>query len=121
LQGSIYSIFQPYGAAETPVGEPFVPNTELPNPMDISGRFNTSAPHLVQLDDSNGTNGRLHYANASYYRHLWCVRLFTCVLQFPLNLASRNAGAGTTTRSTAPTRKAGQVPLLPICCTLRAF
>ena len=38
-KGSIYSIFQPYGAAETPAGEPFVPNTELPNPMDISGRF----------------------------------------------------------------------------------
>jgi len=70
-KGSIYSILQPFGAPETPSGEPFVPCSELPNPLDISGRHNTSAPHLVQLDDANGTNGRVHYANCSYYRHLW--------------------------------------------------
>ena len=71
-KGSIYSILQPFGSTDQPMGEPFVPTTELPNPMDISGRFNTSAPHLVQLDDSNGSNGRLHYANASYYRCVLC-------------------------------------------------
>jgi hypothetical protein len=74
-QGSIFSIMQPYGAPETPLGEPFVPCSELPNPLDISGRHCTSAPHLVQLDDSNGSNGRVHYSNSSYYRHLWCVWL----------------------------------------------
>jgi hypothetical protein len=70
-KGSIFSIMQPYGAPETPLGEPFVPCSELPNPLDISGRHCTSAPHLVQLDDSNGSNGRVHYASCSYYRHLW--------------------------------------------------
>ena len=63
-------------ATGTPTGEDvsapvWAEDVVSPNPMDISGRFNTSAPHLVQLDDSNGSNGRLHYANSSYYRHLW--------------------------------------------------
>ena len=74
-KGSIYSIMQPYGAPETPMGEPFIPCSELPNPIDISGRHCTSAPHLVQLDDSNGSNGRVHYASCSYYRCVFLLAL----------------------------------------------
>jgi hypothetical protein len=96
-QGSIYSIMQPYGAPETPLGEPFIPCSELPNPIDISGRHCTSAPHLVQLDDSNGSNGRVHYANCSYYRHLWrwhnnvrfCIRFLVSAFSDPLFVRRR--------------------------------
>ena len=91
-KGSFYSIFQPFGAAETPMGEPFVPTTELPNPLDFSGRFNTSAPHLVALDDSNGSNDRFDYACASYYRHLW---------RWHNNAADRPDRAGSTVVSTS--------------------
>ena len=83
-KGSIYSILQPFGAPETPSGEPFVPCSELPNPLDISGRHNTSAPHLVQLDDANGTNGTT-----------------------PTAATTATCGAGRTTRWTCLTLRAG--------------
>jgi hypothetical protein len=96
---------QPYGAPETPLGEPFIPCSELPNPLDISGRHCTSAPHLVQLDDSNGSNGRVHYASCSYYRHLWrwCVFLSVMYVMLSPILTPNSSSVGTTMPPTSPT------------------
>ena len=40
-------------------------HTEIPNPMDTTGKFSNNAPQLVALDNADGN--RRHYATADFY------------------------------------------------------